>query len=405
MDEKSLLRLRVVVVSPSDVPEERSIVTAVVNSLNRVMGVTQNLQLDLWKWETDAHLDFHPEGPQGVIDSDMRIEQADIVVGIFWARFGTPTSKANSGTAHELNNALSAKLASKRNLPEINLYFKTTDLPQNVDFDQFSRLREFKADIFRKCQCFEYPNTTEFQKRVEHDLLSFINRRLPSLPMTVSNQAESVATTTNLRNKRPPLQMEPIETEIFQDFQVDRIRLDNPNPVEYLWVDVCSPDNSVIAAIGAEENRPHLLVKFKNSPRSWPGNVAIRPRGGRAVSTNGKRTLTFEARALGNMRNRESGTEVCCGARLVNGWCQHWAYGGERRYLPLPIGSTWKVLELPLDSSLWWHFPSELFRHEAPNYRDFSALTLLVLEFGSAEIDRPGSGEGVVLIRDIRLRS
>jgi hypothetical protein len=45
------------------------------------------------------------EGPQGLIDERMKIDEADVVIGIFWKRFGTPTSNAASGTEHELRRA------------------------------------------------------------------------------------------------------------------------------------------------------------------------------------------------------------------------------------------------------------------------------------------------------------
>ena len=60
------------------------------------------------RWETDAYPGFHPEGPQGLIDAILRIEDCDILIGIFWKRFGTPVSDACSGTAHEFQRAYEA---------------------------------------------------------------------------------------------------------------------------------------------------------------------------------------------------------------------------------------------------------------------------------------------------------
>ena len=44
------------------------------------------MSADLWRWESDAHPGLHLEGPQGLIDDAMQIEDADVVVGIFWKR-------------------------------------------------------------------------------------------------------------------------------------------------------------------------------------------------------------------------------------------------------------------------------------------------------------------------------
>ena len=62
----------------------------------------------VWRWETDARPGRHLEGPQGLIDERMEIGDADVVIGIFWKRFGTPTADAASGTEHELRRAWAA---------------------------------------------------------------------------------------------------------------------------------------------------------------------------------------------------------------------------------------------------------------------------------------------------------
>ena len=100
--------IRVVVVSPGDVQNERDRLLEVVEELNRRVAPARGCRLSLWRWETDAHSGLHLEGPQGLIDAAMKIEDADVVVGIFWTRFGTPTHDAESGTEHELRRAWAA---------------------------------------------------------------------------------------------------------------------------------------------------------------------------------------------------------------------------------------------------------------------------------------------------------
>ena len=97
-----------IVVSPGDVAAERDAVELVIDDLNRRVAPANGCQLSLWRWETDARPGLHLEGPQGLIDERMQIADADIVVGIFWKRFGTPTGDAQSGTEHELRKASDA---------------------------------------------------------------------------------------------------------------------------------------------------------------------------------------------------------------------------------------------------------------------------------------------------------
>ena len=108
---EAIRQLRSVVVSPRDVPAEREIVSKVVAEINQSgIGVDLGLDIQVFRWEKDAYPGVDPNGPQGVIDPEIRIEDADFAVGIFWKRVGTPTAEAPSGTVHELRHAIAASL-------------------------------------------------------------------------------------------------------------------------------------------------------------------------------------------------------------------------------------------------------------------------------------------------------
>src|SRR5690349_7610407 len=108
ISEKNVRLLRVVVASPSDVQSERDAVSEVVDDLNRGAASERMLRIELSRWETDIYPGFHPAGPQGLIDQKLRIQDCDVLVGIFWHRFGTPTGDAASGTEHEFRVAYDA---------------------------------------------------------------------------------------------------------------------------------------------------------------------------------------------------------------------------------------------------------------------------------------------------------
>jgi hypothetical protein len=99
--------IRVVLASPSDVQAERVAAASVIDSLNKMLpdsGFPGSLRLV--RWETDAYPGLHDHGPQGLIDERLRIEGCDILIGVFWKRFGTPVGDAESGTAHEIRRAI-----------------------------------------------------------------------------------------------------------------------------------------------------------------------------------------------------------------------------------------------------------------------------------------------------------
>jgi len=113
--------LRIVVASPGDVQAERDALATVVEELNHGLCQERGVRLDLVRWETDTYPGFHPEGPQGLIDPILRIPNCDLLIGIFWKRFGTPTHDAQSGTEHEFLTAYHAWQQHGR--PQIMVYF------------------------------------------------------------------------------------------------------------------------------------------------------------------------------------------------------------------------------------------------------------------------------------------
>jgi hypothetical protein len=66
--------IRVIVASPGDVATERKYVSDTVDEVNRTHAHPNGFHIDVWKWETDAHPEFHVEGAQGVIDEQMTIQ-------------------------------------------------------------------------------------------------------------------------------------------------------------------------------------------------------------------------------------------------------------------------------------------------------------------------------------------
>jgi len=103
--EKLLYNKIVVISGITDVQAERKALPDVVEELNRGIAADRDLRIELAQWETDTHPGFHPDEPQGLIDSLLRIDDCDILVGIFWKRFGTPVKDAKSGTEHEFRLA------------------------------------------------------------------------------------------------------------------------------------------------------------------------------------------------------------------------------------------------------------------------------------------------------------
>lgn len=170
--------LRLVIASPGDVKTEREIIPHVVDEVNRNIARPRGLHLDVYRWETDSYPGFHPQGPQGLIDPTLKIEQCDILIGIFWRRFGTPVSDAKSGTEHEFR--LAYKAWKKNHKPQIMVYFSQKPyVPKSKDeTDQWGLVLQFKKEFPREGLWWEY-KSKEFEQLTRNHLTSFLSQQFP----------------------------------------------------------------------------------------------------------------------------------------------------------------------------------------------------------------------------------
>ena len=103
---QGLRPIRIVVASPGDVEAERDPrLAAVIEELNLEFENAGCILPLASVGAMDSHPGFHVLGPQGMVDPGLDIENCDILIGIFWKRFGTPTPDAGSGTEHEFKIA------------------------------------------------------------------------------------------------------------------------------------------------------------------------------------------------------------------------------------------------------------------------------------------------------------
>jgi len=164
---------RIVVASPGDVNPERDVIASVIDEL-RGIAADRGLYLDLSRWETDAHPGFHPEGPQGMIDPILKITDCDLLIGIFWKRFGTPTADGKTGTEHEFNMAYEAW--QKNRTPQIFVYFnqKPHTPKSKAETDQWGKVIEFKDKFPKEGLWWPYKGKADFEKLVRKHLMNYI---------------------------------------------------------------------------------------------------------------------------------------------------------------------------------------------------------------------------------------
>src|ERR1022692_3331854 len=113
---------------------------SIIQEANRLKANPMGVQLDALGWE-----DTLPgKGrPQGLINADLK--NADLIVFVFWKRWGTPTGSFSSGTEEEF--AVARQLAAEGS-SDVWLYFKTVPASEKaVPDDQLRRVLEFRTAI------------------------------------------------------------------------------------------------------------------------------------------------------------------------------------------------------------------------------------------------------------------
>jgi hypothetical protein len=171
---RQLIFLRVVAIFPSDVKPERKRLPGILERVNRDAAHPSGLHLDLCAWDTDASPTFHPYGPQGSIDSTLRIDESDVVICIFWRRLGTPTADGKTGTEHEFFTAYESWKKIKK--PDIKVYFSDKKHRTNsrAEVEQLEKLWTFKESFPKEGLWWNFKNEREFEILVEQHLRGYV---------------------------------------------------------------------------------------------------------------------------------------------------------------------------------------------------------------------------------------
>lgn len=177
--------LRIVVASPGDVQAEWDVMPVLVGEFNGGIAAEHGFRLELFRWDTDAHPRFHPEDAQGQIDTAFHIEECDLLIGVFWKRFGVPVKDTESETEQEFLRAYEAW--EQQGHPRIWVYFKQEAFnPQSKEeTDQWGEVLEFKQSLPPKGLWWQYSDTAEFKTLMHDCLTQFVSGSERPIPKNV----------------------------------------------------------------------------------------------------------------------------------------------------------------------------------------------------------------------------
>ncbi|MGF9760883.1 hypothetical protein AAII07_37430 [Microvirga sp. 0TCS3.31] len=142
--------------------DERTLVAEVIHEWNSVNARERGVVLMPLRWETDTRPGLGLP-PQASINSQI-VDHADMVIGIFWTRLGTPTAEAMSGTVEEIDRAGNSG-------KPVMLYFSRSPVdPESLDLVEYGKLADFKRRTYPKGLVEKYSSLEEFRTKLSRHL-------------------------------------------------------------------------------------------------------------------------------------------------------------------------------------------------------------------------------------------
>lgn len=219
--------LEVFVASTTDLTRARDAVEDVLRDWNSRNGKARQLMLKPLRWEKDSTPQLDQGGGQNVINTQL-LDGADLLVGIFGKRLGSPTRTNVSGTVEEIERFRAAK-------KPVLLYFSDEPVTlSEIDPAELQRVNQFRTTM-EACGLYQKFDSVE---NLEQLLRSHLDTVLQDFQALLIPAAKALAygyfrnfiekTHDVLRNANVDLP----DFEIALRFESSRIRIAQPTSLD-----------------------------------------------------------------------------------------------------------------------------------------------------------------------------
>ena len=167
------------IVSPSDISEEREIAKSVLYRWNELNSRFHNIVFSVLGYDINAHADSGVH-PQESLNHQL-LEQADLIIAIFWTKLGTPTTEYSSGSVEEITKHIQQ---GKKAL----IYFSSKQVsPSGFNSEQYKKLQDYKKSI-QGCTFYkEFSSEDELEKMLWAEI-QLIANELEAEEIIIQNQ-------------------------------------------------------------------------------------------------------------------------------------------------------------------------------------------------------------------------
>ena len=133
---KSITVYDLLISCPSDVSEYIELLEREILHFNNFYGRSHDIIVRSRHWSKDSYAELG-RFPQNLLNVQL-VDSSDLILAVFWTRFGTPTENYGSGTEEEIERML---LMGK----QVFLFFLDKPIsPSEIEQEQYRKLQKFK---------------------------------------------------------------------------------------------------------------------------------------------------------------------------------------------------------------------------------------------------------------------
>lgn len=154
--------------APGDVSDDDiGTLMETINRWNAIYGKQFGAVVVPTQWKLHSAAE-HGGRPQGSLNAQL-VEDADILIALFWSRLGSPTGESESGTVEEIETA-------HENGAYVAILQCSRDFPRDVDTEQLKKLREFYSRSQGNSLMLEYDAEADLARHVDTILNRAVTR-------------------------------------------------------------------------------------------------------------------------------------------------------------------------------------------------------------------------------------
>ena len=171
---KPVTHISIFLASPGDVVDERGIAFDLIHEWNDIHTDEKSAALQIRTWQSSTYPELGKR-PQAIVNHQA-LDECDIVLGIFWTRFGSPTGIAESGTEEEIRRSVAV------NKPVLLYFSDVPASPSKIDQLQFQKVLKFREEYSRNTGLiWNYASHDQFRDYLRRHLERAVQKLLSNL--------------------------------------------------------------------------------------------------------------------------------------------------------------------------------------------------------------------------------